>query len=148
VSKTDYPADRRRWRFLRILVAALSLAIVPHLAQPDSPRVIEILADHDSRYKIAGVTSPTITVHAGEPLTLRITAIKAKNRNRDGSIHGFSLLRGKERSHVPGWDLLLKPGEQEFDLTAPAEPGDYNVVCTVICGPEHEGMNMKFVVLP
>jgi hypothetical protein len=82
-----------------------------------SPRVIEILADHDSRFKIPGQERPQITVKAGEKLILRITAIKAKNHNRDGSIHGFALLRASDRKPVDGWDLLLKPGTQEFNLT-------------------------------
>lgn len=111
-------------------------------------RVIEILADKDSRYKIAGEKTPEITVKAGEPVLLRITAHKAKSHNRDGSIHGFSLLRAKDRSKVADWDLLLKPGTQEFTMTAPQEPGDYVVVCTVICSEDHEGMSMKFVVEP
>jgi len=108
--------------------------------------VIEVLADKDSRYKIAGETKPEIMVKAGEQILLRITARKGKSWNRDGSIHGFSLLRAKDRSKVPGWDLLLKPGTQEFSMTAPEEPGEYVVVCTVICSEEHEGMFMKFVV--
>jgi heme/copper-type cytochrome/quinol oxidase subunit 2 len=111
-------------------------------------RVIEILADHDSRYKIQGQKQPSITVKAGELITLRITAKKAKNLNRDGSIHGFSLLRAKDRQPVTDWDFLLKPGTQEFTLAAPSEPGEYIVVCTVICSQDHEGMNMRFVVLP
>ncbi|MGO9647541.1 MAG: plastocyanin/azurin family copper-binding protein [Terriglobales bacterium] len=111
-------------------------------------RVIEILADKDSRYKIAGERTPEISVRAGEQIVLRITARKAKSHNRDGSIHGFSLLRAKDRSKVPDWDLLLKPGTQEFTMTAPQEPGDYVVVCTVICSEDHEGMFMKFVVTP
>src|ERR1700683_1077749 len=115
--------------------------------QPQT-RVIELLADKDSRYKIAGARTPEITVKAGEPVLLRITARRGKSWNRDGSIHGFSLLRAKDRSKVSGWDLLLKPGVQEFHLTAPTEPGEYVVVCTVICSEEHEGMHMKFVVLP
>jgi heme/copper-type cytochrome/quinol oxidase subunit 2 len=106
------------------------------------------LADKDSRYKIAGQRTPEITVKAGEAVLLRITARRGKSWNRDGSIHGFSLLRAKDRSKVLGWDLLLKPGVQEFQLTAPAEPGEYVVVCTVICSEEHEGMHMKFVVAP
>jgi hypothetical protein len=114
----------------------------------EGPQIIEVLADHDSRYKIAGEKDPAITVHAGQALTLRITAKKAKTQNRDGSIHGFSLLRAGDRVRVPGWDFLLKPGVQEFNVTAPAEPGDYLVVCTVICSPDHEGMNIRFVVLP
>ena len=110
--------------------------------------VIEVLADKDSRYKIAGERTPEITVKAGEPVLLRITARRGKSWNRDGSIHGFSLLRAKNRAKVPGWDLLLRPGVQEFQLTAPADPGEYVVVCTVICSDEHEGMHMKFVVVP
>ncbi|PYV52801.1 MAG: hypothetical protein DMG96_36630 [Acidobacteria bacterium] len=111
-------------------------------------RVIEVLADKDSRYKIAGEKRPEITVRPGEQVLLRITARKGKSWNRDGSVHGFSLLRAKDRSKVPGWDLLLRPGSQEFQMTAPTEPGEYVVVCTVVCSEEHEGMNMKFVVLP
>jgi heme/copper-type cytochrome/quinol oxidase subunit 2 len=110
--------------------------------------VIELLADKDSRYKIAGERNPEITVKAGEQVLLRVTARKAKSWNRDGSIHGFSLLRAKDRSRVEGWDLLFKPGTQEFLLTAPTEPGEYVVVCTVICSEDHEGMHMKFIVQP
>jgi heme/copper-type cytochrome/quinol oxidase subunit 2 len=111
-------------------------------------RLIEVTADKDSRYKIQGQRQPEITVKAGEPVLLRVTANRARTWNRDGSIHGFTLLRAKDRSKVPGWSLLLRPGIQEFFLTAPAEPGEYVVVCTVICSEEHEGMHMKFVVVP
>jgi heme/copper-type cytochrome/quinol oxidase subunit 2 len=134
---------RRGWRpFLAIL---FTLLLVRAQAQT---HVIEVLADKDSRYKIAGARTPEITVKAGEPVLLRITARRGKSWNRDGSIHGFSLLSAKDRTKVPGWDLLLKPGVQEFQLTAPLEPGEYVVVCTVICSEEHEGMHMKFVVVP
>jgi heme/copper-type cytochrome/quinol oxidase subunit 2 len=126
---------------------AVFLILLPARAQAQT-HVIEVLADKDSRYKIAGQRTPEITVKAGEPILLRITARRGKSWNRDGSIHGFSLLRAKDRSKVPGWDLLLNPGVQEFHLTAPPEPGEYVVVCTVICSEEHEGMHMKFVVLP
>jgi heme/copper-type cytochrome/quinol oxidase subunit 2 len=111
-------------------------------------RVIEVLADKDSRYKIAGERQPEITVKAGEAIVLRITARRGKSWNRDGSIHGFSLLRAADRSKVSGWDLLLKPGVNEFQMEAPIEPGLYEVVCTVVCSEYHEGMKMKFVVLP
>jgi heme/copper-type cytochrome/quinol oxidase subunit 2 len=111
-------------------------------------RVIEILADHDSRYKVENQKQPVITVKAGEQVTLRITARKAKNLNRDGSIHGFSLPRAKDRKPVPEWDFLLKPGTQEFTVAAPTEPGEYVVVCTVICSQDHEGMTLRFVVIP
>jgi heme/copper-type cytochrome/quinol oxidase subunit 2 len=123
---------------------ALFLAVPCAAAQP---RVIELTADHDSRYKMAGQRTPEITVRAGEQVLLRVTARKGKSWNRDGSIHGFALLRAKDRSKVEGWDLLFKPGIQEFLLTAP-EPGQYEAVCTVICSEDHEGMHLKVTVLP
>ena len=135
---------------LQLLVLATAFPTFCGRAQSTQPqtRVIEILADHDSRYKIRDQKQPVITVKAGEQITLRITAKKAKNLNRDGSIHGFSLLYAKDRKPVPDWDFLLKPGTQEFTLAAPSEAGEYLVVCTVICSQDHEGMMMRFVVLP
>jgi heme/copper-type cytochrome/quinol oxidase subunit 2 len=133
------------------LLAMITVLMASHgWAQNSQPtaRVIEILADHDSRYKMEGQKQPVITAKAGEQIILRISAKKAKNLNRDGSIHGFSLLRAKDRKPVPDWDFLLKPGIQEFAVLAPSEPGEYIVVCTVICSQDHEGMNMKFVVTP
>ena len=143
-----------RWRggaiVLRLLVAVTAVSSMCDWAQStqSQARVIEILADHDSRYKIKDQKQPVITVKTGEQINLRITAKKAKNLNRDGSIHGFSLLRAKDRKPVPDWDFLLKPGTQEFTVAAPSEPGEYVVVCTVICSQDHEGMSMRFVVLP
>jgi hypothetical protein len=134
--------------FAAVMIFALLGLAGARVVPAQAPRVIEILADRDSRYKIAGQKEPSITAHANEPLLLRITAVKAKQHNRNGAIHGFTLLRGKDRSQVPGWDFELKPGMQEFMVTAPGVPGDYVVVCTVICGPNHEGMNMPFTVLP
>lgn len=133
-------------RFL-VLAAAIVLSARPVPTQTP-PRLIEILADHDSRYKIPGQKQPEIIAKANEPLLLRITAVKAKNHNRDGSVHGFALLRAADRKLVPGWDLLLKPGLQEFHVTAPAEPGEYIVICTVICSFGHEDMTMRFTVEP
>jgi heme/copper-type cytochrome/quinol oxidase subunit 2 len=130
---------------IAVAVAGLMIASVNGVAQP---RVIELTADHDSRYRIAGQKTPEITVKAGEQILLRVTARKAKSWNRDGSIHGFTLLRARERTRVEGWDLLFKPGTQEFALTAPTEPGEYEAVCTVICSEDHEGMHLKFTVVP
>ena len=138
---------RMPWRLLVFAIAICS-SLEPALLSQTHPRVIEVLADHDSRYKIQGQKQPTITAKPGEELTLRVTAIKAQNHNRDGSVHGLALLRASDRKPVPGWDLLLKPGIQEFNLTAPSEPGEYIVICTVICSQGHEEMTMKFVVEP
>jgi heme/copper-type cytochrome/quinol oxidase subunit 2 len=137
-----------RIRHAVVLFAALSGFLVGLPRASAQAHVIEFTADSDSRYKIAGQHVPEITVKAGEQVLLRVTARRAKSWNRDGSIHGFTLLRAKDRTRVDGWDLLFKPGKQEFLLTAPTEPGQYEVVCTVICSEEHEGMHMKFTVLP
>ena len=102
-----------------IVAAELAAVLVPPSARSQAAQLIEVLADHDSRYKIAGQKDPVITVHAGQALTLRITAVKAKDHNRNGAVHGFALLRAKDRSRVPGWDLELKPGTHEFPMTAP-----------------------------
>jgi len=134
------------WIVVWIAAAGALLVALPS-ANPQV-HVIEVTADSDSRYKIAGQRTPEITIKAGEPLLLRVTANKGKSWNRDGSIHGFTLLRAKDRTKVEGWDLLFKPGKQEFRLTAPTEPGAYEVVCTVICSEDHEGMHMKLTVLP
>ena len=134
-------------RMLFWIVAGSALLIYLPRASAQA-HVIEFTADSDSRYKISGQRTPEITVKAGEPLLLRVTANRGKSWNRDGSVHGFTLLRAKDRTKVDGWDLLFKPGKQEFLLTAPNEPGAYEVVCTVICSEEHEGMHMKFTVLP
>lgn len=130
-----------------VLSASVSAA-VPAPQSAVQRRYIEIIADHDSQFRIPGQSNPTITVAPGEPLRLHITAIKAKNRNRDGAIHGFTLLRAKDRTPVPGWDLELHPGTRDYDLDAPLEPGEYEIVCTVICSSNHEQMSMRFIVLP
>ena len=138
----------RQARFLPLVLAFASCFAAFSNRAAGQARVIELTADSDSRYKIAGQRSPSITVKAGEQIILHVTARRGRTWNRDGSIHGFTLLRAKDRTPVAGWDLLFKPGMQEFQLTAPAEPGEYEVVCTVICSEDHEGMHMKFTVVP
>ena len=138
-----------RTRFTQLsIVGIVSVILFSSTPSFSQARVIEVLADKDSHFKIAGMSHPEITVKAGEPLLLRINARKGKTWNRDGTVHGFTLLRAKDHSKISGWDLELKPGQQEFSLTAPAEPGEYEVLCTVICSEDHEGMRMKFVVVP
>jgi heme/copper-type cytochrome/quinol oxidase subunit 2 len=139
---------RRIFVWIAVWIAAAGALLFALPSANAQVHVIEVTADSDSRYKITGQRTPEITVKAGEPLLLRVTANKGKSWNRDGSIHGFTLLRAKDRTKVEGWDLLFKPGKQEFQLTAPTEAGAYEVVCTVICSEDHEGMHMKLTVLP
>lgn len=129
-------------------LAAFAVLFTSALPAFGQARVIEVLADKDSHFKMTGQSHAEITVKAGEPIVLRISARKGKTWNRDGAVHGFTLLRAKDHSKVPGWDLELKAGTQDFTLTAPVEAGDYEVLCTVICSDDHEGMRMKLVVVP
>jgi heme/copper-type cytochrome/quinol oxidase subunit 2 len=135
----------RNGLWVLVFLSIFAGASLPALGQG---RVIEVLADKDSHFKMAGMSHAEITVKAGEPILLRVIARKGKTWNRDGTVHGFTLLRANDHHKVSGWDLELKPGMQEFSLMAPAEPGEYEVLCTVICSEEHEGMRMKFIVLP
>lgn len=136
-------------RIFRILIPAIA-AVLLMTSTPvfGQARLIQIVADKDSHFKIPGQESPEITVKAGEPLLFRIEAHKGKSWNRDGAVHGFTMVRAKDRAKVPGWDFELKSGVQELALTAPSEPGEYEVLCTVICSDNHEGMRMKVIVLP
>src|SRR5438270_11082519 len=133
-------ASRRKARRLANVILGASLICSSHPA-PARNRIIEIVADHDSRYWLVGQAKSIITAFAGEELLLHITARKASTQNRDGSVHGFTLLRAKERTKVPGWDFLLKPGSQEIPVRVPVEPGEYEVVCTVLCSENHDGMH-------
>ena len=135
-------------RFLRQagVLAGAGILLLVSLPAFGQGRIIQILADKDSRFKVAGQSRAEITVKAGEALILRIEARKGKTWSRDGAVHGFTMLRAKDHTKVPGWDFELKPGVQEFQLTAPSDPGEYEVLCTVICSDNHEDMHMK--VLP
>jgi hypothetical protein len=97
------------------------------------------------RYRLGRKASPMIEAFVGEPLILRITAKKADQVARDGSIHGLALL-DKDSNLVPGWRFFFHPGVQEVAVTAPSRPGYYHAVCTVICSEGHEGMGFTLVV--
>jgi hypothetical protein len=130
----------------RLAPAAFCLALA--LPAQSQSHVIEVLADNDSHFKVVGENKPVIVVRAGEPVVLRINARRGKTWNRDGTVHGFTLLRRRDHAKIPGWDLELKEGRQQFTINAPSEPGEYDVFCTVICSEDHEGMRIKFLVMP
>ena len=137
---------RRHFRIL--LACALCAASGVSQTQTNSatsPRVIELTADHDSRYRADGKVSPTLEAAPGEQLILRITAVRAKKVARDGSIHGLALL-DKNLDAVPGWRFYLHPGVQDLAVTAPEQLGRYKAVCTIICSDMHDSMGFTLVV--
>ncbi len=108
----------------------------------DGPRVIQITADRDNRFKVPGQKQPIITVKPGEVIKFRITAHKGTEWDKDGAIHSFTITALKDR----GWDIRLKEGTKDYTLVAPDEPGEYAIECTVKCGNGHDDMRMKLVV--
>ena len=137
-----------RTRFHLVLIACVCAAWQPCRAQAIDfahPRLIELTADKDSRYRQGNKVAPVIEALPGEPLILRVTAVRAKEIARDGSVHGLALL-DKKSNPVPGWRFFLHPGVQDLAVTAPVVPGRYSAVCVVICSDGHEAMGFTLVV--
>jgi hypothetical protein len=111
-----------------------------------TPRIIELTADKDSCYRLGNKVAPTLEALPGEPLILRITATRAKQIARDGSVHGLALL-DKNLDSVPGWRFYLHPGVQDLAVTAPTRIGRYTAVCTIICSDGHTGMKFTLIVV-
>lgn len=128
----------------------MMLALLPNDAVPSAQhptRVVHLIAGRNSTFRIEGPKSSELDLLPDELITLHVEAQKAKSMNRDGSVHGLVLL-DSHRKPVPGWELLFKPGVQEIQLNAPAEPGIYEAICTVICSTDHEHMKFRVVVRP
>ena len=125
-----------------IVVGALLVLGLTSGVAGGGPRVINVIADKDNRYKVPGQANPAITVKKNEVIKLRITAHKAAEWDKDGTVHSFTIKELKDQ----GWDLRLKEGVQEFTLVAPGDPGEYQIECTVKCGDGHDDMKMKLIV--
>ncbi len=133
--------NSRKWA---ALVAALVFALAPAIASA-APRVINVIADEDGKFKVPGQKGkPIITVKPGEVVTLRIVSHKGTDWEKDGAVHTFTINALKDQ----GWDFRLKDGTQEFTAAAPQEPGEYLVECMVRCGKTHDDMKMKLIVAP
>jgi heme/copper-type cytochrome/quinol oxidase subunit 2 len=125
-----------------ILLFAMIVPSVCTLAQ--EPRVIQLTADKDNRFKVPGQKQPVITVKAKQVIKFRVTAHKGTETDPKypGCAHSFTIKELKSQ----GWDVCLKEGLNEFVLVAPSKPGDYSVECMSKCGKGHDDMNMKMIV--
>ena len=132
---------------IRLILFLTLLSGDAELPTQAAARVVNMTADRNSTFRLQGSNSSQLDLISGESILLHVEARKAKSMNRDGSVHGLALLDG-HRNLVPGWELLFKPGVQEVQLRAPAEPGIYEAVCTVICSTDHEHMKFRLVVRP
>ncbi len=129
------------WTALLFLFAT----VIPLLrTSAQQPRVIQISAGADNKFKVAGQKQPVITVKAKEVLKFRITSKYGdeKDPKWPGCAHSFSVKELKDQ----GWDVCLKEGTQEFVLVAPNKPGDYKIECLAKCGKGHDDMSMKMTV--
>ncbi|HEX4808354.1 MAG TPA: hypothetical protein VH325_05465 [Bryobacteraceae bacterium] len=105
-------------------------------------RTVEVFAGKDNRFRLASGDN-VLTLKAGEKVRFKLVSAFGGEKSRDGSVHSFVVKKLRDQ----GWDVRLKEGVQEFDLTAPG-PGEYLIECTVKCGPGHDTMNLKMVVQP
>ena len=116
---------------------AVSLA-----AAGGAARTVEIIADKDNIFRLAGGQSGPLTLKAGEVVNFKITSLFGGEKARDGAVHSFVVRSLRDK----GWSVRLKEGVQEFTLTAPSA-GKYLIECTVECGKGHDNMNMQMVVV-
>jgi len=110
----------------------------------EAPRTVELLADKDNRFKFPAGQQGPLTLKSGEIVKFRVTSVFGGEKAKDGAVHSFVVR--KLRDHDPAWSVRLKEGVQEFTVTAP-KPGNYLIECTVECGPGHDNMNLKMVVV-
>ena len=139
---------RRKTLLRGIATTALWLSGAVSLAWAEGaagvPRTVELIADKDNKFKLAGAQQGPLTLKSGEMVKFRVTSLFGGEKARDGAVHSFVVrsLRDKD----PAWSVRLKEGVQEFTVKAP-RPGNYLIECTVECGPGHDNMNLKMVVV-
>jgi len=137
--------ENRRRLIPWISLALLLTMIVPSLyLLAQEPRVIQLTADHDNKFKVPGQKDPVITVKAKEVIKFRVTARKGTEMDPKypGCAHSFTIKELKDQ----GWDVCLKEGMNEFVLVAPSKPGEYTIECMSKCGKGHDDMAMKMIV--
>ena len=141
ISSAESGLRRTFWIVLLLLSAMIAPAIQTFAQQP---RVIQIAATSDNKFKVAGQKTPVITVKPREVIKFQISSKwgDEKDPKRPGCPHTFSV-KGMEDQ---GWDVCLKEGNNEFVLVAPSKPGEYKIECLAKCGKGHDDMMMKMIV--
>src|SRR5215831_8643586 len=128
-------------RIVAFGVAEIAAAVL-NAQTAAKPRVIELTADKDNKFKVAGESKPVVQLKAGEKVVLRITSHFGGEKATDNAVH--SLVAKDLRDQ--GWDIRLYEGTKDYTVRAPAKPGEYLIECTVKCGPGHDDMKMKLIV--
>jgi heme/copper-type cytochrome/quinol oxidase subunit 2 len=121
----------------------LVLALTMVGAAADSgTRQVEIIAASDNTFHVANEKSQVIRAHSGEALRLHVTSQRGREAARDGAVHSLVIRSLREQ----GWDIRLYEGTHDYEVKAPALPGEYLIECTVKCGRGHDDMRMKLLV--
>ena len=139
------PKTRRTSSVVFAAMCALVAGRTVAVAGDVGPRIIDLTADQDNRFKVPKQKEPVITMKVNEVAVLRVTSRKGGEWDeKDGVVHTLTINALKDK----GWNFRLKEGTQKLPVVAPAEPGTYAVECTVKCGKGHDDMKMKLVVTP
>ena len=132
------------WRVIAAITLGLSGAPSRAAVDGSDARIVELIADRDNKFKLTGGQQAPLTLKSGETVRFRVTSFFGGEKAKDGALHSFVVR--KLRDNDPAWSVRLKEGVQEFTVKAP-KPGNYLIECTVECGPGHDNMNLKMVVV-
>ena len=144
-----FRVSRKKAFKLVIMVIPIFLMFLPSLIVGQTPRVIEITATKDNKYRCPGQKGdPVIELKAGEVVKLRFSSFKGPEFEKDGTAHDFTIKEFKDQ----GWSIRMKGGDKEpvireVVLVVPDKPGTYMAGCyNVKCGKGHEQMLAKVII--
>ena len=124
------------------LIAPIFLVLVPSMVFGQVPRVIEITAGKDNKFKVAGEKTPVLNLKVGEVVKLHVISQKGPEFEKDGTAHSITIKELKDK----GWNMRFKEGTFDFTAVAPDKAGTYEAICDVKCGKGHDDMKMKVIV--
>ncbi len=118
---------------LRLIVPialATTVCAAPAVTEPaQSESALGPIAITASNYKFAPARIEGVV---GEKLTLQLVSAEG--------VHGF----GSKELGIPS--TILTPGRTVEISFTPSKPGTFKTQCTIICGPEHDGMAITVAV--
>src|SRR6516164_5577690 len=113
---------RRRLEIILLgaIIAAgsgLSSRLSVEAEAPAAGRTIELIADKDNRFKLAGAQQGPLILKTGEVVKFRVTSYFGGEKAKDGAVHSFVVR--KLRDNDASWSVRLYEGVQEFTVKAP-----------------------------
>ena len=136
---------RSTYRTIQLVLGAAGALLIGGAvaATINTPRIIDVTADSDNRFKVAKQKEPIITMKVNEVALLCVNARKGGEWDeKDGAVHTFTI----NALRIAAGISVSRKAPTKFTVVAPSEPGEYTVECTVKCGKGHDDMKMKLVV--